>query len=440
MVGYADKWLEQRRARADPFEADPQAAGRQPAPPLAPDVAAAAAAVAHRHAPSPALHLVPSDGNVTAAAGIAGAPVAVTTQSTGGQGVSMARTGSFGGFGSSQQQPLLRQRQQHAEQEPEQPPTPRVLYSVPTAPGPLHLMGLEREGLSSAAGGAAGGIDGSSGLLVRGKGALRRGHSLEWEPRLQSSSNSSSVVGNPQHDSPAAAAAAVGEVGPEQGMPQAVWRRLTQAAAGVARRSGEFFGAVAGAVGGAVAGAVGGAVLQVVQAPAAQWARLQGAFRGQQQPGATDTPGSSSSSSVSGRVAKLPSLQARLIAPAGPEDEEAAAAAAAAAAAVGAAQAGSRMGGSSAISSHFGSSSSSSSSGSRRGGGRNSNILSHIRKLLVAAGVAAAVGAGLAHRKRVVGGGSRRAQEAEGEVLAAEQSVLQKLRRRPQRRALASGL
>jgi hypothetical protein len=374
MTSYADKFVRERRTRVDPFLPDPHAAGRQPAPALSPDVAAAAAAVAHRHAPpaAAALPALAAGGGSAAVEGgelQPGVPLVRTSRSLSGSPHS-----SWGGFQSLQEQP---QQQQQAG-------TPRVLTHVPTAPGPLHLLGRDSS---------------SAGLLVSGRGELRRGHSMEWEPRVQSSSNNSSVAGDGS-----ALAGSSGEANQQQG---GAWQWLGAAA----RRPVEW------------GGAAGGAVMQLAHAPAAAWGWLHRVVvRGQQQNGqAGGQAGAAGSAAAAGRVAKH--AGARFLAPAGPEDDEhtpETAVAAVAAAAAAQQQAGSGGGGASpftagdgtgsrAASLHsgtadFGGGSISSSNSSSRGP-RRDTVGKRLQRLLLGAAVAAAVGAGLAaHSKRKVAG------------------------------------
>lgn len=368
MVGYADKWMAQRRARVDPFQPDPLAACRQPAPPLTPDVAAAAATVVHRHAPSSAqLQLQEAadiEGPTTPAA-----PAALR------KSLSNSPHNSWAGF-----KGLDLQEQQ------QQPHTPRVLYPVPTAPGPLHLMALD-----AAEGGGGGGGGGMS--LA---GGLRRGHSLEWEPRMQSSSNGSVIVlDEPKQQGDAAVSSSNGEAVQQ---PQHVWQRVLHASAGASRWGGEV-------VGGA-AGAVRGGVVHVVHAPGAAASWVWGVIRGQQGP-----PQSAQDVGVQSRGVKQGAV--RLLAPAGPEGEDVesadsaaglalqqtAAAAATAAAAVAVQQ---QSGGSTTpfrsvgfhagVPTDFGGSSS-------RPAARGS-LSKRLQRLLLAAGVAALVGAGVAAHSR----------------------------------------
>jgi hypothetical protein len=402
MVGYADKWLRERRTRQpDPFQPDPQAAGRQPAPPLSPDVAAATAAVAHRHAPL-AADMLTLDAGVAVPAAAAGGgggespgmPAVIRAS----RSLSNSPHSSWAGFKGLEQQ---------QEQHPQPPATPRVLYTVPTAPGPLHLMG-QQEGTGD-----------SSGQLLSGRGQLRRGHSLEWEPRVQSSSNNSSVVGDVNGGAAAADAGAASNTAGQQDSP---WQRFMQAVGSAARRPVEW--------GGAAGGAVGGAAMQLAHAPGAGWNWVHERVRGQQGQGPEGVVegGSGSSAAATGRVAKQGG--ARFLAPAGPEDAgviDAAAAAAAAAAAqqqgaVGESQALSLRSG---LTADFGSSS---------GRGRRGNTgAQRLQRLFVAAAVAAAVGAGVAAH-------SRKQDRSVQQQVVSEPSEEVVVKRKQQRKGVRVGL
>lgn len=387
MVGYGDKWLQERRARVDPFQPDTQAAGRQHAPPLSPDVAAAAAAVAHRHAPAAAALLAPEVGitspDDTTAVTAAGGGTAAAPGAGGGlpdvpvirasRSLSNSPHSSWAGFKS-------------LEQNQAQGGTPRVLYSVPTAPGPLNLMGQ------------GDGVSGGAGVLVSGRGELRRGHSLEWEPRVQSSSNNSSVVADY-----AGSAGGVGVSGNNALAAQAAseqqnaWQRFVHGVGEAAKRPAEW--------GGAVSGAVGGAVMHLAHAPGAGWNWVHGVVRGQQQQqqqGVGGVVSGSATSAAAGRIAKPGGV--RHLAPAGPEDDGDPAAVAAAAAAAAAQQRGASPFtaggglGSRAASLHTGLTADF--GGSIGSSNRGSSGAQRLQKLLVAAAVAAAVGAGVAHSRK----------------------------------------
>lgn len=362
----------------DPFLPDPHAAGRQPAPALSPDVAAAAAAVAHRHAPPAVVLPALAAGGGSAVAGELQPGVSVIRTS---RSLSGSPHSSWGGFRSLEKQ--------------QQAGTPRVLTHVPTAPGPLHLLGR----------------DSSAGVLVSGRGDLRRGHSMEWEPRLQGSSNNSSMAG----DGSAVAGSSV-EVGQQQG---GAWQWLGTAA----RRPVEW------------GGAAGGAVMQLAHAPAAAWHWLHGVVvRGQQHSGQHGGQAGTPSTTAVGRVPKH--AGAKYLAPAGPEDSGPAPEAAAAAAAAGAAAAkvspfttadgaGSRAASLHSGTAEFGGSSTGSSSRACR----RDTVAKRLQRLLVGAAVAAAVGAGLAaHSRRKVPGAQADDQGEAGQE------------RKQQRRGLRVGL
>lgn len=139
MVDAAGTWLEERRARCDPFRDDPQAACRRQAPPLIGAAAAAATAAVPESPFSP-----------------------------------LARKAPVGGFDRVDAADALL--------------SPRRLYAVPTAPDLMSLsVTVEGEEDSSdslavpAAAAAAGSL--TEGSLARKSPGLRRGHSLEWEPK-----------------------------------------------------------------------------------------------------------------------------------------------------------------------------------------------------------------------------------------------------------------
>jgi hypothetical protein len=402
MVGYADKWLRERRTRQpDPFQPDPQAAGRQPAPPLSPDVAAAAAAVAHRHTPLADDMLTPDAG--IAAPGAAGGGVELPGMPLvrASRSLSNSPHSSWAGFKGQQQQ---------QDQHPQPSATPRVLYTVPTAPGPLNLMGQEE------------GPGNSSGQLLSGRGQLRRGHSLEWEPRVQSSSNNSSIVGD--NGNASAAAVDAGGGSNTAGQQDSPWQRFMQAVGSATRRPMEW--------GGAAGGAVGGAAVQLAHAPGAGWNWMHERFRGQQGQGG-DGVGEGGLGS-SGRVAKPGG--ARFLAPAGPEDQGVTDVAAAATAAAATAQQQGAVVGSRASSLHSGLTADVgriSSSLGRRG----STVAQRLRRLFAAAAVAAAVGAGVAaHSRR-----QDHSAHQQGESEACEQVVVErKQEHRQQRMGVKVGL
>lgn len=151
MVDAASTWLEQRRAHCDPFIPDPQAACRQPAPPLSGSAAAAAAAAAVPESPFSPMARQGFAPTFTAAA----AP---------------------GGSDDIDAADLLM--------------SPRRLYAVPTAPDLIPLAAVAEgddngtEDVFSPAAAAARLVSFSdSGAAGHRTSGLRRGHSLEWEPR-----------------------------------------------------------------------------------------------------------------------------------------------------------------------------------------------------------------------------------------------------------------
>eukprot|EP00879_Flechtneria_rotunda_P003929 GHRR01004169.1.p1 GENE.GHRR01004169.1~~GHRR01004169.1.p1 ORF type:complete len:613 (+),score=212.40 GHRR01004169.1:1245-3083(+) len=162
MVDSAGSWLEERRTRVDPYQPDPAAACRQPAPPLT-GAAAAAAATTH----DAALHPVSHAGKGT----IAAVSPAATLASAATMPPDMALEGS----GNFDEDSVM---------------SPRRFYAVPTAPDLLQLaqeaegkgVGQHRHAVFVDASGTLDGLHHQQHEGGRRWGH-RRGHSLEWEPR-----------------------------------------------------------------------------------------------------------------------------------------------------------------------------------------------------------------------------------------------------------------